>query len=197
MRRKLTTDNRGLTLVEIMVTGTLFAIVLSMIAQALVTGSRTQAQLSHKIAVHRQASMALDMLVRDAEMARYAANLRLIVGAANNPVPNVFTKVQNSPIPPVELWISRVEAGATLYDPPEPIIVGYFRNTDDNTLRRLLYDQTGTAVLAGTPADGKILARDVRDFDVKIDNSGFSPVLTARLKVATLNEHVVQELSLE
>ena len=101
-------------------TGTLFAIVLSMIAQALVTGSRTQAQLSHKIAVHRQASMALDMLVRDAEMARYAANLRLIEGAANNPVPDVFTKVQNSPIPPVELWISRVEAGTTLYDAPLP-----------------------------------------------------------------------------
>ena len=180
-----------------MVTGTLFAIVLSMIAQALVTGSRTQAHLSHKIAVHRQASMALDSLVRDAEMARFSANLRLIQGAANNPVPNVFTQVQNVPAPPVELWISRTQSGATIYDEPEPIIVGYFRNSTDDTLRRLLYDETGSAIIPGTPPDGKILARDVRDFEVKMDLSGTSPVLTAGLKVATLNDHVVQELSLE
>ena len=155
-----------------MVTGTLFAIVLSMIAQALVTGSRTQAQLSHKIAVHRQASMALDSLVRDAEMARFSANIRLIEGVANNPVPDVFTQFQNVPAPPVGLNISHTQSGATIYD------------------------DTG-AIMAGTPPDGKVLARDVRDFDVKMDLSGPSPVLTARVKVATLNDHVVQELSLE
>lgn len=180
-----------------MVTGTLFAIVLSMIAQALVTGSRTQAQLAHKITVHRQASMALDALVRDAEMARFSANIRLIEGVANNPIPDVFTIVKNVPAPPVELWISRTQSGATLYDEPEQIIVGYFQNSTDDTLRRFLYDETGTAILAGTPPDGKVMARDVRDFDIKMDLSGPSPVLTARLKVATLNDYVVQELSLE
>ena len=196
MKHKRSTNSRGLTLVEIMVTGTLFAIVLSMIAQALVTGSRTQAQLSHKIAVHRQASMALDSLVRDAEMARFSANIRLIEGVANNPVPDVFTQVQNLPAPPVELHISRTQSGATIYDVPEQIVVGYFRDSTDDTLRRVLYDDMG-AIIAGTPPDGKVLARDVRDFDVKMDLSGPSPVLTARLKVATLNDHVVQELSLE
>lgn len=196
MKHKRSTNSRGLTLVEIMVTGTLFAIVLSMIAQALVTGSRTQAQLSHKIAVHRQASMALDSLVRDAEMARFSANIRLIEGVANNPVPDVFTQVQNVPAPPVELNISHTQSGATIYDEPEQIAVGYFRNSTDDTLRRVLYDDTG-AIMAGTPPDGKVLARDVRDFDVKMDLSGPSPVLTARVKVATLNDHVVQELSLE
>jgi type II secretory pathway pseudopilin PulG len=198
---------KGLTLVEVMVTGTLFAVVLSMIAQALVVGSRSQRQLSHKIAVHRQASMALDALVRDAEMARYNANVRLIVGAVAGPVPatdadadaDIFTEVQNAPAPPTELQFTRMEPGATLYDPPRQIKVGYYRNTTDDTLRQVYYESDGTTIVSGTPPDGKVLVRDVRDFDVKLVISAVTnlPVLTARIQVATINEHVVTEVTLE
>lgn len=188
-------------------TGTLFAIVLSMIAQALVVGSRTQTQLSHKIAVHRQASMALDALVRDAEMARYNANVRLIVGTVEGPVPatdsdtdpDIFTEVENTPADPKELQFTRMEQGATQYLPPQRIKVGYYRNIADDTLRQVYYESDGITIRPGTPPDGKVLASDVQDFDVKLELSAVTGlnVLTARIQVATINEHVVTEVTLE
>jgi Tfp pilus assembly protein PilW len=197
LKRKLSTDSKGLTLVEVMVTGVLFAVVLSMIAQALVVGSRSQRELSHKIAVHRQASMALDAIVRDAEMARFRNNVTYVVGNVQNPVPSLATQIRNSPVPPKELQFTRMEQGATIYDPPQPIKVGYFHNTNDDTLRQVFYESDGSTILPGTPSDGKVLVRDVRDFDAKLVLSGALPVLTVRVQVATINEYVVTEVTME
>lgn len=180
-----------------LVTGTLFAVVLSMIAKALVVGSRTQSTLSHKIAVHRQASMALDAIVRNAEMARLTGNVELMEGATPTTVPTVFTSIQNDPSPPKELLLSVKEGGATIYDAPLPIVVGYFLNKADNTLREMHYPDDGTwLAIPGTPADGKVLARDVRQFDVKLESNPV-PVLTVRVRVASIAEPIVTQTTLE
>lgn len=184
-----------MTLIEVLVTGGLFAVVLTMIAQAMVVGHRAQSGLSHRIDVHRQAANALDLLVRDVEMARYSTFLRYQVGLVGNPVPTSVTVVDS----PNELRVVRMQAGTTLYDAPERVVVSYWRNPVDSTFRRTLYDSTGSAILSGTPPDGKVIARDVKRFDIKMEANPVTGLstLTTRLNVATMGDPVKTEISLE
>ena len=184
----------GLTLLEVLVTGTLFGIVMTMVGRALVLGHRAQSTISQKIQFHREASAALDMLVRDAQMARFSGNVNLNVASSPTTVPSTLTSVTVAN----EFRIDRMTQGATLYDVPIPISVGYWRRSSDKTLRRTQYDASGT-VLAGTPAGGKVVGRDVQEFQVSLvpDATTGLSTLTAELTVSTLQEPLSTQVYLE
>lgn len=189
-----------MTLLEVIVTGALFSIVLTMVAQALVAGQRTQSLLSHKIAVYRQASMALDQLVRDAQAGRVISNLQYSVGGSVVSFPSDFTQAKfEPPSPPTELLVSLRKEGLTPYSPSVPVRVGYWRNVADSTLRRTLYDGSTGAPLAGTDPSGKVLVRDVKDFDFKlaVNPSTSLNTFTARIRISTIAEPVSAEIALE
>jgi type II secretory pathway pseudopilin PulG len=195
-KRPQTKSARGMTLIEVLVTGILFSVVLSMVAKAMVVGHQAQSSLSHKVHIHRQASTALDLLVRDAEVARFFSNVSFITPLGPTlPFPATETQANN----PNELRITRMEGGTTIYDPPAQIHVGYWRSATDSTLRRTLYMADGLTVIPGTDAGGKVVARDVKEFDAKMVGNlttGLS-VLTVRLKVGTMEERVTKSMSLE
>lgn len=183
-----------MTLIEVLVTGVLFSVVLTMIAQAMVTGHRSQRSLSHKIDIYRKASTALDFLIRDVESAQLRAALSYISGGAPNPVPTTTTVVDG----PNELRIARSEGGATIYDTPAQIFVGYRRDSTDSTLRRTVYDSVANP-LPGTPALGRVIAKDVKAFDVKLteDTSTSLWALTVRLQIGTIGEPLTKEIWVE
>lgn len=176
-----------MTLVEVLVTGSLFAVVLTMVARAMVVGQHAQTTLSHKVDIVRKASTGLDLLVRDAEAAQYSTRLTYLDNGTVTALPTTFTVVDT----PDELRVRRTAAGATIYDLPHDIDVGYWRDPADLTLHRTIYD-------SGPPQD-KIIARDVGIFDFQVApnaTTGLS-VVTARVKVGTINEPVFTEFSLE
>lgn len=183
--------NRGVTLIEILVTGSLFAIVLTMVGKAMVMGHRAQSNISEKISIHRAASNALDVLVRDAEMARLTSRVYLFIGLSPQLVPTTATSIGVAN----EFRIDSLVQGTTIYDPPDSISVGYWRSTPDNTLRRSLYDPSDPSnPLPGTPAGGKILARDVSNFQISLNpdvTTGLG-TLTAVLTVSTIRPLTTQ-----
>lgn len=184
----------GLTLLEVLVTGTLFGIVMTMVGRALVLGYRAQSTISQKIQVHREASAALDMLVRDAQLARFSGNVNLNIASSPTTVPTTLTSVTVAN----EFRIDRMTGGTTLYDAPVPISVGYWRRNSDKTLRRTQYNSSGT-VLAGTPAGGKVVGRDVQEFQVSLvpDYTTGLSTLTAELTVSTIQEPLSTQVYLE
>lgn len=176
-----------MTLVEVLVTGSLFAIVLTMVARAMVVGQHAQTTLSHKVDIVRKASTALDLLVRDAEAGQFITRLTYLHTGTVTALPAAFTVVDT----PDELKVRRTAAGPTIYDLPHDIDVGYWRDPADLTLHRTLYD-------SGPPQD-KIIARDVGRFDFQVvpnATTGLS-VVTVRVKVGTINDPVFAEFSLE
>ena len=78
------------------------------------------------------------------------------------------------------------------------ISVGYWRRNSDKTLRRTQYNSSGT-VLAGTPAGGKVVGRDVQEFQVSLvpDYTTGLSTLTAELTVSTIQEPLSTQVYLE
>ena len=68
---------RGMSLIEILVASALFGMFTGMVAGALIMAHRTQDASVAKLDVVRRASLALDLLVRDIESARYNAKVTM------------------------------------------------------------------------------------------------------------------------
>lgn len=187
-------NRKGLTLLEVLITGTLFGIVMTMVGRALVLGYRAQSNISQKIQVHREASTALDQLVRDAELARLSSRIYLVVASSPQTVPSTAVSVTVAN----EFRIDHMAQGPTIYDDPVPISVGYWRRDSDKTLRRTLYDAAGVP-LPNTPADGKIVGRDVQDFQVSLvpDPTTGLATLTAEATISTLERPLSTQVYLE
>ena len=188
---------RGMTLVEVLVTGVLFSVILGMIAQAMAMGYQSQRNLSQKVDTYRKASTALDLLIRDVEVAQNTSFLRYFGGGSTGAVPAgpVPTEVNH----PDEFQITRTEGGVTIYDPPSQIMVGYRRLATDSTLRRTLYDPTVPTFLPGTPPTGRIVAKDVNSFDIRLDADPSSSlsILTVRIQVGTIAEPLTKQIWVE
>ncbi len=152
----------GLTLLELIVAGALFAIFTGMVAQAMVMGHRAQRTVSSKLDSVRHASLALDLLMRDLQSAPSSAFVQLNAV----PVPATLTR----PTPAQELRITRFRAAGLPSSVPTEVTAGYW--LDDSTgeegewtVRRILYDDAGSP-LPGEYSGGKIIVRDVREFEV-------------------------------
>lgn len=153
---------RGVTLIELLVASALFGLFTGMVATALILAHRTQDASTAKLDAVRRATMALDLLVRDVESARY--NSKISMGTAA--VPATPTR----PAGLQELQIRR-NRKSPHGDYKEPIVVGYWYDPGNGEpgqamVRRSLYDgyMTPLEPLTGEPSDGRILVRDVKEF---------------------------------
>lgn len=186
---------RGLSIVEVLVTGTLFGIILTMVAQAMVVGQRSQRTVSQKLVAVRNASLALDRIVRDCEAAVVDTRVRL-----RNPVSMNFglTQIQG----PREFAINRFHNPGAIGTPPVEVVVGYWMMkppTELGTLQRMMYQANGFTPFSDFTATGRSVAMDVRDFRVsKTLNpaTGLSTIVV-ELSVSTVGAPVKAEVSLE
>lgn len=189
---------RGLTIVEVLITGSLFAVILGMVGQAMVLGHRSQRSLSTKLEAVRRASLALDLLVRDAQSARLSTRVTYR-NPGLSPVPTTLTTVSGGD----EFRVDRFQQAAVglLGD---PVSVGYWlvpgAGVADGTVNRTMYDRANPGnFINGYTANGRILVRDVRDFQVSMVQTAVPTLwsLNAQISVSTVGPPVTAAVTLE
>ena len=154
---------RGVTLMEILITGSLFGLFTGMVAGAMKMAHQSQEASVAKIELVRRASVALDQLVRDLESARYSS--AALINGAELPTERTSPEGLN------ELQISRYRDNPALPgQDAEPVKVGYWfvppSATNSGEIRRTVY-QAHSVPLQPVPeesADGRVLARGVKRF---------------------------------
>ncbi len=188
----------GLSLVEVLVTGSLFVLILTMVGQAMVLGHRSQRSISTKLESVRRASLALDLLVRDALSARISSRVTYRNPGATT-VPGTLTTVSGGG---QELRIDRFQrSDTTLFG--DPVSVGYWfvpgaDPPTTGTVQRIIYDPFENPI-AGYTSDGKTLVRNVRDFQVSrvFDATTNLWTLNAQISVGTVGRPITAAVSLE
>lgn len=171
----------GITLLELMVTGSLFGLFTGMVASALVMAQRTQDKTVVKLDAIRHASLAEDLLARDIEAARFSSR----VTVDNLPLPSGSLR----PTAEQPLMVARLrqDPSSSHDDATEEVVAVYWFEphpqeslpvTADSDppsrpgkLRRTLFDAASMAPVEGESEHGRVLARDVRDFQVASDSS--------------------------
>lgn len=182
---------------EVLVTGSLFVLILTMVGQAMVLGHRSQRSISTKLESVRRASLALDLLVRDALSARISSRVTYRNPGATT-VPGTLTTVSGGH----ELRIDRFQRNdVSLFG--DPVSVGYWYAPGADppatgTVQRVLYDPLGAPTLGYTGA-GKTLVRNVRDFQVSrtFDAATNLWTLNAQISVGTVGRPITAAVSLE
>lgn len=180
----MTSRSRGptraaFTLVEVMVAGAVMSLILTMVGQALVMGLESQQRSTEKVQAVRQATIALELLARDYSMVYQSGVVNLLATPTRPGVAN-------------ELRITNYRT-ATNPEVPERVTKGYWYVPSDKTVRRLVYQDGTTTPMPDQPPDGKIIARDVREFLVSSQTVGSLTVLRAEMYVAEIAEPIIIE----
>ncbi len=152
----------GLTLVEVLVAGSLLVLFSTMIVHAMVLAFRAQRTGEEKVVAVRQGSITLDWMRRELST----------TSSVFNPDPNA--SVNNwTPTVGDPLRIGRnSSAGQTE--------VWYWYDAADQVVRRWQ---------AGELSGGRVVAREVKSFT--ISHLGSSPIFQARLSVSTVSQPLV------
>ena len=188
---------RGVTLVEVLITGTLFGLFTGMVAGAMKMARQAQDSSVAKVEMVRLASVALDSLARDLEAGRYSSMV-LMNGA---PVPT-------EPVAPEglqELQISRFRDNPLLpgENNAESVRAGYWfippNDSSPGEIRRTVY-QAYTVPLQPVPGeseDGRVLARGVKRFLVRREVTDGITFIKADIWVGTLGNPISTAVAME
>lgn len=182
----------GMTLIELLVAGSLFGLFTSMVAAALVQAHWLQDQSVAKLDAVRHASLAQDIIARDIESARYAS--RVLMESTDSPPPA-------SGVPPAPFGARPVFGDALVItrhrrdpDPsitfPQQYHVAYWFEPGatpaaPGRIRRATYfpappDTTGS--IAPEAGSERVIAKEVLDFQVSTDTTS-SAVSTVRVDI--------------
>ncbi len=188
---------RGVTLVEVLITGTMFGLFTGMVAGAMKMARQAQDCSVAKVEMVRLASVALDSLARDLEAGRYSSMV-LMNGA---PVPT-------EPVAPEglqELQISRFRDNPLLpgENNAESVRAGYWfippNDSSPGEIRRTVY-QAYTVPLQPVPGeseDGRVLARGVKRFLVRREVTDGITFIKADIWVGTLGNPISTAVAME
>lgn len=193
----ISSRRRGVTLVEVLITGTLFGLFTGMVAGAMKLAHQAQANSVSKVELVRLASVALDSLARDLEAGRYSSMV-LMNGA---PVPT-------EPVAPEglqELQVSRFRDDPRLPGEhnAEAVKAGYWflppSESSPGEIRRTVY-QAYTVPLRPVPGeseDGRVLARGVQRFLVHREVIDGITFIKADIWVGSLGNPISTAVALE
>lgn len=163
----------GITLIETIIMGAVFALVVSMVAQALVSSFRFQRRIEAKIQAVREASLAAQAIVRDLEAARTDRQV------GRGPGPSFYSSnLFPSPASPATSadglgMALRVPSGAAAPDEyvSEPLRVCYWHEQPVvdrlGEIRRAAYRRdplTGDYIPQEGGTAGLVVARGIREF---------------------------------
>lgn len=161
---------RGISLIEILVMGTVFALVTTMVAEAMVKSYRFHRRIEGKIQSTRQASLAAQQIVRDLEAAR---NDRQVTTALSSP-PAFFP----TPLADADASQPLVIALRMPMNLPPPdeykseyVKVAYWHVASADGLgeirrARYTYDLTTSSWVSRDGPAGKAIARGIRQFQI-------------------------------
>lgn len=187
-------------MIELLVTGSLFGLFTGMVGGALVLAQRTQEQAVVKLDAIRHASLAEDLLARDIEAARFSSRVTL----DNAPLPaDALRPTADQPLMVARL---RQDPASTYDDVTEEVVAVYWFEphpeedgvvTADSPppskpgqLRRTLFEAASMTPVDGETEDGRVLARNVRDFQVLSDSSSGVALTRADLWVDSLGHPI-------
>ena len=189
MIRDSKTRRRGLTLVEILVSSALFGLFTGMVATALIIAHRTEDASVLRLDAIRRASVALDLMVRDLEAAQSDGDVSL-----NGNTPPVTTP-EKPELVPGGLLITRYRQNPAAPGVPtalQSVKVRYWYDPGTGEpgkgmVRRILCDYSGTP-LTTEPSDGRILVRDVIDFQISSYNLSSLTFVKADIWVVSIGK---------
>ncbi|GMU53622.1 MAG: hypothetical protein AMXMBFR33_27680 [Candidatus Xenobia bacterium] len=156
---------RGVTIIELLVSSSVFLLIMGMVCQAVVVAYRAQSKTVDKVQARREALTMLGQLKRELQTTRPGM---LLSGVPLNPGPAQHLVLRrngpNQTLVQVEYWLQPL-------GPNQPA-----------EIRRLG---------PGDPSGGQVMVRNVRGFDVV--PSGTPNMVRARVWVATLSAPIEME----
>ncbi len=186
----------GVTLMEVLITGTMFGLFTGMVAGAMKMAHQSQESSVAKIELVRRASVTLDQLVRDLESARFSSSA--LINGSEVPIEPISPEGLN------ELQIRRFRDDPTTPgEDAEAVKVGYWfvppSSSNSGEIRRTIY-QAHSVPLQPVPeesADGRVLARGVKKFHLWRQVEGDITYLKANIWVGSLAHPISTAIAME